>query len=56
MVVSAKGIGLYEERTRVICHLPLNNAKEEKALLRVLRYLKEQRKEPIGVQVPGLNY
>jgi hypothetical protein len=48
--VSPEGIGLYEERARVTCHLPLNNAREEKAVLRILRYLKEQRREPIGVK------
>jgi hypothetical protein len=48
--VTGKGIGLHEERTRVTCHLPLNNDQEERAVLRVLDYLKEQRDEPVGVK------
>jgi hypothetical protein len=45
-----KGSASIEERTRVICHLPLNNLSEEKAVLQVLGYLKEQRKDEIGVK------
>jgi hypothetical protein len=46
--VAEQGIGLYEERTRVICHLPLNNYREEAAVWNVIGYLKEQRKLAIG--------
>jgi hypothetical protein len=48
--VSAKGVGLHEDRVRVTCHLPLNNVREEKAVLRILRYLQRQRDRPIGVK------
>jgi hypothetical protein len=48
--MSPESIGLYEDRTRVTCHLPLNNAKEEKAILRVLRYLKDQRNAAVGLK------
>ena len=42
--------GLHEERTRVICHLPLNNGAEEKAINQLIGYLERQRTEPIGVK------
>jgi hypothetical protein len=48
--VSAKGLGLHEDRVRVTCHLPLNNSKEEKAVHRILSYLQQQRNRPIGVK------
>jgi len=37
--VAAKGRGLHEVRTRVMCHLPVNNGREVKAFLKVLSYL-----------------
>ncbi len=48
--MATKGIGLHEDRVRVVCHLPLNHRQEEKAVLLVLGYLKEQRKEAVGVK------
>jgi hypothetical protein len=48
--MAAKGIGLYEERTRVTCHLPVNDVRQGAAVEKVLEYLKEQRHEDIGVE------
>jgi hypothetical protein len=42
--------GLHEVRTRVTCHLPVNDAQEEKAFFQVIEYLDEQRSEGIGVK------
>ena len=41
--------GLHEVRTRVMCNLPLNNAREEKALFQIVEYLNELRHQGIGV-------
>lgn len=38
-----------EMRTRVTCHLPLNNAREEKAFFQVLAHLNELRHQKVGV-------
>jgi len=46
----AQRIGLHEDRTRVTCHLPLNDPAQEKAITRIIDYLKAQRLEPIGVK------
>ena len=37
--------GVHEERTRVICHLPLNSAAEEKAFKEVIGYVEAQRRK-----------
>lgn len=52
---------LHEDRTRVVCSLPLRDAREEKAFKRVIAYLQDQRKERIGVtgyiySAPGAFY
>lgn len=39
----------YERRSRVVIHLPLNNAREEMALAEVVRYLKGRRTSKVGV-------
>jgi hypothetical protein len=39
----------HEDRTRVVCHLPLNSVAEEKAFKEVIAYLESQRKLRIGV-------
>lgn len=39
-----------EERTRVVCHLPLNNAAEEKAVKRIILNLEGQRRKRIGLE------
>jgi hypothetical protein len=41
--------GQHEDRTRVVCHLPLNNAQEEKAFKDIIEYLQAQRRKRIGV-------
>jgi hypothetical protein len=35
---------IQEERVRIVCHLPLNNAAQERAILDVFEYLKESKK------------
>jgi len=47
--VNANPPGLHEQRTRVTCHLPLGNAPEDKAFAAIINYLRQQRKEHIGV-------
>ncbi len=47
--MAAKGRGLHEVRSRVMCHLPVNNAREEKAFLKVLSYLHALKDQGIGV-------
>ena len=42
-------VGLYEERVRVICHLPCKNAKHEQAIQDILKYLRAQRTASISV-------
>ncbi|MCI0463276.1 MAG: hypothetical protein L0Z62_40535 [Gemmataceae bacterium] len=42
--------GLHEVRTRVTCHLPVNDAQEEKAFFKVIDYLDQQRQEQVGVK------
>jgi hypothetical protein len=39
----------HEDRTRVICHLPLNNAAEELALKDVIAHVEAQRRRRVGV-------
>ena len=39
-----------EERTRVVCHLPLNNAAEHQAVDAVFTFLEELRARPLGVK------
>lgn len=41
--------GEHEERTRVVCHLPLNSAAEEKAFKEIIAYLEAEREKKIGV-------
>jgi hypothetical protein len=41
--------GLHEVRTRVTCHLPVNDQREEKAFFKVLTYLKGLKDQRIGV-------
>ena len=41
--------GEHEERTRVTCHLPMNNAAEEKAFKDIIAYLDRLRRQDIGV-------
>jgi len=47
--VAAKGQGLHEVRTRVICHLPVNTGQEEKAFFKVLSYLRGLKDQGLGV-------
>jgi hypothetical protein len=47
--VAAKGQGLHEVRTRVICHLPVNSGQEEKAFFKVLSYLRGLKDQGLGV-------
>jgi hypothetical protein len=46
----AKRVGLHEVRTRVTCHLPVNNEQEEKAFFKILEYLQGQRQQGLGIQ------
>jgi hypothetical protein len=48
--VANSATGEHEERTRVICHLPLNSAAEEKAFKEVVAYVEAQREKKIGVE------
>jgi len=48
--VTATAGGQHEDRTRVVCHLPLNNAQEEKAFKDVIEYVQSQRRRRIGVE------
>ena len=45
----APAAGEHEERTRVTCHLPINNAAEEKAFKKIVDHLDRLRREDIGV-------
>ncbi len=47
--MAAKGQGLHEVRTRVICHLPVNSGQEEKAFFKVLSYLRGLKDQGLGV-------
>ena len=47
--MSTAATGEHEERTRVTCHLPINNAAEEKAFKDVIAYLEGLRRKKIGV-------
>jgi hypothetical protein len=47
--VSIAAQGEHEERTRVTCHLPINNAAEEKAFKAIVAHLDQLRRENIGV-------
>lgn len=42
--------GRHEDRTRVVCNLPLNDLQQERAVKYIIEYLKGQQAEPIGVQ------
>jgi hypothetical protein len=44
----------HEDRTRVVCHVPLNNPQEEKAFKEIVEYLQAQRRKRIGVD--GFTY
>jgi hypothetical protein len=48
--VPTRATGEHEDRTRVICHLPLNDAEEERALKDIIAFLESQRKKKIGVE------
>jgi hypothetical protein len=41
--------GQHEDRTRVICNLPVRDAREENAFNSIIGFLREQQKEGIGV-------
>src|SRR5438128_10054084 len=41
--------GEHEERTRVTCHLPINNAAEEKAFKEIVQHVEGLRRKHIGV-------
>lgn len=45
----ALSVGDQEERTRVTCHLPINNAAEEKTYKGIIAYLDRLRRQRIGV-------
>ena len=49
-----KSAGNREVRTRVICSLPLNNARQEKAFKDIIALIQEQRES--GVGVTGYSY
>ncbi len=42
--------GGHEERTRIVCHLPLNDANEHLAVDAVFTYLEGLRTKPLGVK------
>lgn len=42
--------GGHEERTRIVCHLPLNDAAEHQAVDAVFTYLEGLRTQPLGVK------
>jgi hypothetical protein len=42
--------GGHEERTRIVCHLPLNDAAEHQAVDAVFSYLEQLRTQPLGVK------
>jgi hypothetical protein len=48
--VAAGAEGQHENRTRVVCHVPLNNAQEEKAFKDIIEYLQAQRRKRVGVE------
>src|SRR5437016_9731286 len=50
MAVATEEADAQEDRTRVVCHLPLNNAAEEKAFKDIIAFLEAQRKKRIGVE------
>ena len=47
--MAAIASGEQEERTRVTCHLPVNNAAEEKAFKDIIAFLDRLRRQDIGV-------
>ena len=47
--MATAALGGHEERTRVTCHLPINNAAEEKAFKAIIAHLDELRPQNIGV-------
>ncbi len=47
--MASKRRGLHEVRTRVMCHLPVNNSQEEKAFFKVLSYLRKLKDQGIAV-------
>ena len=47
--MASEAAGQHEDRTRVVCHLPLNNSAEERALKRVIAYVEAQRRKHVGV-------
>jgi hypothetical protein len=42
--------GLHEDRTRITCHLPLNNEAEHRAVDAIFTYLQALRRQPLGVK------
>ena len=42
--------GLHEDRTRITCHLPLNNEAEHRAVHAIFTYLQALRRQPLGVK------
>jgi hypothetical protein len=42
--------GGHEERTRIVCHLPLNDAGEHQAVDAIFTYLEGLRTQPLGVK------
>ena len=48
--MAKKKKGLHEERTRVMCNLPINNADEELAISQVIKHLEGLRRKPLGVK------
>ena len=47
--MSAELPGQQEQRSRVMCHLPLRNASEDKAFAEILNYLRSQREKRVGI-------
>lgn len=48
--MNTPGLGLHEERTRVICHLPVGHPMEEKAMMKVLSYVDGLRRTKTDVK------
>ena len=48
----SEGVGLHEERTRVVCYLPVNDSREYKAMGEVASYLRTLRDEEV-IDVQG---
>ncbi len=48
--VAGEAPGGYEERTRVVCHLPLNGPEEQEAVNAIFAYIESLRQKPLGVK------